>query len=336
MEGVLKKTKSDVLEIFDCCHAGLLCAPYKFRGSSTRCFDILAACSREERTPEPGPYSFTKALTWALRRLSKQKGFSTLDLYNRIHDAPKFDGKRQPQVYGGRFESHSEYLWLAPIPESGQEGPGITPQQRDEEVKQETMVDIRYHYEGEVNTDDLKALTKAIKNMLKSPNVRASRVTAIGKYDRDSFRLDREARVKAVLTAWKRRVSPSSPADLTIESMLPAPARMQQRLSISPAQPLHMTTAAEEHLCQTIDAKLNETQADFKGWKIKTAFMLIVMYMGIMMAVLSITSRTTYTPSGRTTMKSTLEIPDPSRLRPASTFRLAWDDTSKSLSSSQA
>src|SRR5438034_4531070 len=85
-ETIIADTDVDVLVIFDCCHAGSLCRPYRSRHG--RCFEFLAACTADKKTRKPGPDSFTSALIWALKELVEKPFFSSTELQHMITKAP--------------------------------------------------------------------------------------------------------------------------------------------------------------------------------------------------------------------------------------------------------
>lgn len=251
VERVMEKTKSDILEIFDCCHAGRLCTPAR---SMTRCFEILTACSALETTPAPGQHSFTTAMTWALKELTKEKGFTTSALLSRILEAPNFSGKRGPSIFGGRFGAHSDYLYLAPMPMPGALGrrrSGLYRRQRDEEVQQEEMLDLRFYYEGKITDEDLKRTAKAIKSALCKKSIRARRVSAIGKYSIETHDFAWRAKARYVSSTWKsfvRRKS-SSPTKVKASSPTSVAGGLEGAVVASPVEDAVQlgTPAPSEH-----------------------------------------------------------------------------------------
>lgn len=84
VERTLSRTKSDVLVIFDCCHAGLLCRA-AWRGLS-RCYQYIGACETNQQTRRAGPNSFTTAMTWALKQLADthKQGFPVTELVKSV------------------------------------------------------------------------------------------------------------------------------------------------------------------------------------------------------------------------------------------------------------
>jgi hypothetical protein len=56
---------ADVLAILDCCYAG---GAHKGSTRHTRTYELLAACSKDDTTPAPGPNSFTSRLLNAIEK----------------------------------------------------------------------------------------------------------------------------------------------------------------------------------------------------------------------------------------------------------------------------
>lgn len=203
VEGVLSKTKADVLEIFDCCHAGLLCAPAEQTRSLTRSFEILTACAHNQRTPTPGPHSFTTALVWALKELARSEGFFTNQLNAKIREYPDFSRNQQPQLFPSRFDPSGDYLHMAPVSGLRQQPSGTTRSKRNEEVEKEQMLDLRFHYKGEISGADLEHLTNALKvGVLRRADIKAHRVTALGRYNFATYDLRRRNMMKHVSATW--------------------------------------------------------------------------------------------------------------------------------------
>lgn len=212
VESALSKTKSDVMEIFDCCHSGLLCVPAEQR-SFTRGFDVLTACAHDQKTPGPGKHSFTTALIWALKQLTCKEGFPASRLHAKIQKYPDFDARRSPQLYNARFDSSGEFLHIAPMPKQGEEASGPFRSERNEEAEKEQMLDLRFHYRGEITDADLKHLAKALKNkLLHFRQVKAHRVSLLGKYNMATYKLTRESKVMMVGKTWSDLVRRKSSA----------------------------------------------------------------------------------------------------------------------------
>ena len=76
VERTLVATLSDVLVIFDCCRAGLLCkSAQDGLENNDRIFQCLGACESDQRTRSSGDRSFTTAMIWALKELAKESSF---------------------------------------------------------------------------------------------------------------------------------------------------------------------------------------------------------------------------------------------------------------------
>lgn len=118
VERTLVATSSDVLVIFDCCHAGLLCrSAQDGLVNRTRIFQYLGACESEQRTKSSGSQSFTAAIIWALKELAEESDFPITTLVKKIEARAEFPHHQQrPVLFGGRFAPVSENIRLARMP----------------------------------------------------------------------------------------------------------------------------------------------------------------------------------------------------------------------------
>lgn len=118
VERTLVATSSDVLVIFDCCRAGLLCrSAQEGLENNDRIFQCLGACESEQRTRSSGKQSFTTAMIWALEELAKEPSFPVTKLVKKIeaHAGFPHDDQR-PVLFGGRFAPASANIHLARMP----------------------------------------------------------------------------------------------------------------------------------------------------------------------------------------------------------------------------
>lgn len=115
-EEMLKDLDADVLLLFDCCFAGVLCGPMT-RAPSPRPknFDFLGACSASELTKGPGPRSFTRAMIESLKTLaSEETGFPISVLQNEIINYKDFPKHKQTPSSASRTNSAFKML-LSPL-----------------------------------------------------------------------------------------------------------------------------------------------------------------------------------------------------------------------------
>ena len=118
VERTLVATSSDVLVVFDCCKAGLLCKSAQGgHVNTTRTFQFIGACESEQMTKRAGAESFTLAMTWALKRLSGETSFPVTRLIQEIESHATFPHDRQrPVLFSGRFHPASENICLSRMP----------------------------------------------------------------------------------------------------------------------------------------------------------------------------------------------------------------------------
>lgn len=115
VERTLVATSSDVLVIFDCCRAGLLCkSAQEGLENNDRIFQCLGACESDQRTRSSGKQSFTTAMIWALEELAEESSFPVTKLVKKIeaHEGFPHDDQR-PVLFGGRFAAASENICLS-------------------------------------------------------------------------------------------------------------------------------------------------------------------------------------------------------------------------------
>ena len=154
-EGALRGTEGDVLQIFDCCYAGEMA----HRGFGTRLYEYLAATSAFE-TPGPGKTSFTCALIWALRRLSKDGRFTSSDLLRAIsQDAPHFPRDTNP-VLSKPDGNHKEYIVLEPLSKGGSRSSPhpMLPSSESEHSPPQDILTLRIIFEKRPTVEMIKAL----------------------------------------------------------------------------------------------------------------------------------------------------------------------------------
>ena len=171
VEHTLGKTQSDVLVIFDCCHAGLLCRPAT-RGRQS--FYYVAACKEDQRTRSAGEKSFTTAMIWALQRLSNRPGFTVTTLISTLMEHDKFPRDEQEAVvYPSRF-GHGPEPWIAPTQKDQVQ---VTPlptheyhlKSKVEDVKPTAnILDLRFHFSEHAPEAHIEETAKALKDLLAS------------------------------------------------------------------------------------------------------------------------------------------------------------------------
>jgi len=172
VEKLLDKADSDVLAIFDCCQAGRLC---QFRSPTH--FEYLGACAAHERTPPPGPSSFTRALIWALAQLLDEEGFPISALLRKIQDAPNFPTDIRPAI-GHRLFPSPDHIIIAPIKEVD------TSQQSAAQpvYPKREYLDLRFHFPVRLCDEVIEETATALNSLISEQNIKADCVSMIGKY----------------------------------------------------------------------------------------------------------------------------------------------------------
>lgn len=114
VERILSTTSSDVLVIFDCCRAGLLCRSAKEGETDpNRCFQFLGACESEQQTYRARERSFTTPITWALKELARESKFPLTKLVREIEEHENFPPGQRPVLFGSRYNPICENIHLA-------------------------------------------------------------------------------------------------------------------------------------------------------------------------------------------------------------------------------
>jgi hypothetical protein len=104
---------ADVLTILDCCYAG---GAHKGSPRHTRTYELLAACSRDKKTPGPGPHSFTSRLLNAIEESldAPESGpmvtTRLIDMVNRKKRRHSANAERHD-----RLSKHDGHIQLAPV-----------------------------------------------------------------------------------------------------------------------------------------------------------------------------------------------------------------------------
>lgn len=207
VEQTLGKTASDVLVIFDCCHAGLLCRP-AFRGPR-RSFYYVAACKEDQVTRSSGEKSFTSAMIWALKELAHSPGFTVTRLVSTLMEHDKFPRDQQEAVvYPSRFGQGAQEIWIAPThmklaqvtSSPAQESPSGT--KREDVKPTANILDLRLHFSDHAHPEHIEETARVLKDLLETRNsLRFHRITFI---DHTSFV---EWPARHWLNGYRRRAS---------------------------------------------------------------------------------------------------------------------------------
>lgn len=170
VERTLAKTTSDVLVIFDCCHAGLLCRP-AMRGPS-RSFHYVAACKADQFTKSWGEESFTRAMIWALEELASSRGFTVTRLVNTLMDYKPFPRHQQQAVnYPSRFGPVEREIWITPTSAKGAASPSrdnATDTKQEEFGPTADILDLRFHFAAHATQKHIEKTALALRDFMGS------------------------------------------------------------------------------------------------------------------------------------------------------------------------
>jgi hypothetical protein len=133
-----KSMDADVLAILDCCYAG---GAHKGSPRHKRTYELLAACSKDDKTPAPGPNSFTSRLLGAIEESLNTPESSPMvttwliEMVNR--------NKRRgsaPSEQHDRLSRHNGHVQLAPVQKFTQQEDETT---KSKPIPEEAVVKLR-------------------------------------------------------------------------------------------------------------------------------------------------------------------------------------------------
>lgn len=194
VENIVKKTRADVLTIFDCCFAGNLISDRSL--NPDRNFEFLGATGYATTTPPPGPHSFTSALEWALEKLAALKApFSTHEILLQIaNQAPNFPRKQCP-ILKERNELTDRRLMLAPISKGGEFvlAENTVPVEKQKDAVKESL-DLRFFFNKRPDGEQVRRLATKLKELIDKDAISATRISWVGLRSKDI--IVREAAMK--------------------------------------------------------------------------------------------------------------------------------------------
>jgi hypothetical protein len=199
VERTLSTTRSDVLVIFDCCQAGLLCrSAQEGLLNPNRSFQYLGACESKQVTERAGLESFTSAMIWALEKLATEPGFPVTKLVKTIEQHEHFPKKQKPVLFGGRFDPVAENICIAPMrtgePDQPKTSDGRTAAPSAKPTR--GVMELRLHFENGVTEEDIVNSARVLTDCMRKNKLRCHNVSFIDKYSLDSTDIVRRA-------AWK-------------------------------------------------------------------------------------------------------------------------------------
>jgi hypothetical protein len=171
VEIMLRKTKADVLVIFDCCCAGLLlCRPPELGGRrARRKFLYVAACRAKQRTPSAGLQSFTSVMIWALGELAAGgSGFTVRRLVRTLMSYEHFPRGQEAVVFESRFGTVEGDIWLAPS--MGKDVAGSSQMEMDSAHGTPTVdvLNLRFHFAESLTEAVVEDTALAVKEFLRT------------------------------------------------------------------------------------------------------------------------------------------------------------------------
>ena len=157
----IKANGADVLVIFDCCSAGGF-GGYGLRAPKQTPFQCIAACGSFERTPKPGPTSFTSALIWALEELRPHHPFTSRTLLDKIKDYDLLPKTQLPTLLR-RDEYNDGLVWIAPQRLRKNEP---VPNKSERRNPNHEYLDLRFNFYRRVKPNDAEMVAKCLSKLI--------------------------------------------------------------------------------------------------------------------------------------------------------------------------
>jgi hypothetical protein len=169
---------ADVLLIFDCCFAGMLCGTIQRRSFDTKLFEFLGATSSNGVARLPGPESFTSALIFALKELAGEKdGFTTSRLLAKILDAPNFPKQDQTPTLSERSGHCLKRLVLAPMNRDDETRIEPAPDNaQDQEDSFRYSLSLQFLLSSIPNKEEIEKMCQGLKELVKNEELKAKQV----------------------------------------------------------------------------------------------------------------------------------------------------------------
>ncbi|KAK7961079.1 hypothetical protein PG988_012293 [Apiospora saccharicola] len=189
-DALIRKTRADVLVIFDCCHAGELERGVRAYNNH-RAFEYLAATSANSTTRAPGPKSFTSALIWSLKHLLKKHTyFSTQELVRTIHNqAPDFPDDQCPRLSEG-LRPTMRKIMIAPLTEESKEKAAEANQAMaaDNAMERRTRdLVLRFVFDGDITETMVRGIASHLKELIQHGEIKAKAVSWEGLHSANCF-----------------------------------------------------------------------------------------------------------------------------------------------------
>jgi Caspase domain len=173
----LQALDADLLQIFDCCHAGTI----ETRGSDSGASEFLAATGANSTTPKPGKSSFTSALIWALKELAERKRpFTTTDLSSKITEAPDFPPQQKPVLFkrGDDHFREQQLIVLEPLRSNMSQAP-TTPLSAGS-VKHEgsnrDVMTLKFVFTTRPDESDIRKIGEDMNHLVARNNLKINRI----------------------------------------------------------------------------------------------------------------------------------------------------------------
>lgn len=200
-------------------------------------FEFLAATKELGKTPVPGPYSFTSALTWALEALVEEKRdqegrFTTDELLRKIqHDAPNFPEGQKPVLSNRETgDASAGCIMLHPLDRNGTKAQSpakeVTSPDLDQ-AKRQTLT-LHFDFAEKTSNESIERLGLQLNGIF-DPNTLGVNRVRFGSLRSSVF--DRATKIFAASAERHRRLSGRQQRP-PMDTLLPVPSPTYRPLSL--------------------------------------------------------------------------------------------------------
>ncbi len=172
-------------------------------------FDFLGSTQMDSTALSPGPESFTTALTWALKELANEHGFTSWQLQQKIMEAPHFPRQTQVPCWAERLPSLRR-LKIAPLPKNApSKVPSDDKNQEHDTSTVEYFLNLEFLFSECPTKNMIDDLAKQLRSLVKERDLPLQQVMWRGLFSGDD-RKERFSDVARKVLFQLRRKSLSS------------------------------------------------------------------------------------------------------------------------------
>ncbi|KAH9869036.1 hypothetical protein J1614_008113 [Plenodomus biglobosus] len=164
-------TEADVLVVLDCCFASA--AVNKGFSKGPRTYELLAACSADKLTPEPGPRSFTRAFLASVNRLLGPNDKESFPVVKILDDMRTHGRRPQPAIWDRLHKEVEAHVNLARLDRSRAQEKQNESQKRPPEMSW-IMFKVSF-WEPDLLPEQVEEFGLNVKKAVESSNIHSLR-----------------------------------------------------------------------------------------------------------------------------------------------------------------